>query len=477
MKLKLTLASLAMIAQVLLFGATGHAQDASLTAARAAFDRAQVHYMAGDYAKAAVEFEAAYASRPFPQFLFNIGASHEKLRDYAKAVSYYERYIKETKDDDEKKQTAKRIEVLKKEIERIKATPPDAANPDEQSAEVKALAEAKIRGGIVIESQPQGAEIFLDDKNGKSIGRTPLNLQLSGQHRIFFVKEGYKPVDREVNTGSDKLVILVVAMAEEDYLGFVEITSNVPQSDIYVDDKAQGVYKQTPWKGNLPPGKHKIWITKEGYDEFSQEINVVAGQTQRVKATLSGGPVGYVNVRGPETDRNKIYVDGKILCQRGPCRRPLREGDHTIRVRRSDYKTYQRNISIQAKTELTVYAKLAKKPGRGDAIFAYVMTAAFAGGGIYALSRGKNLRDDLKAEIADNGGGVTQSDGRFTQGKIWTGVGFAGVGLAAVSGAFALYYTFRDKGPPSTGTVDVKAVTLTPTIGNGYAGLGLGGSF
>ena len=457
-------------------GGQAHAQDASLNQARAAFDRAQELYEKGSYAEAAAEFEAAYTARNFPQFLFNIGASHEKLRDYAKAVSYYDRYIAATDDAAEKKDTAKRIEVLKKEIARLAAKPPDAPPEATPSEEVKSLAEVKIRGGIVIESQPQGALIYVDNKEGEPIGRTPLNTQLEGEHRIFLVKEGYKPFDQVVATASDKLVVLVAAMAEEDYLGFIEVTSNVAKSDIYVDEK-NDVYKQTPWKGNLPPGKHTIWVTKEGYSTYEVEIEVIAGQTQKVTATIEGGPVGYINVRGPETDQNAIYIDGKLLCERGPCRKPLREGSHKVTVKRDGFKSYSRSVNIQPETEMTVYAKMAEKPGRGDAIVAYVMAAAFVGGGIFALNQAGKIRDELATDIDDPGSGVSNEDGRFTEARIWAGGGHALVGLGAISGAVAIWYTFRDKGPPSTGTTDVKAVTVSPAVGPGYAGVGVGGSF
>ena len=50
-------------------------------------------------------------------------------------------------------------------------------------------------------------------------------------------------------------------------------------------------------------------------------------------------------------------------------------------------------------------------------------------------------------------------------------------GLAGVVGLTAIYYTFRDKGPPSTASIDIRSIALTPTAGPGYAGLSLGGGF
>src|SRR4051794_6710734 len=53
-----------------------HAQQAdALKKAQSAFDQAQLDYLQGKYDDAAKGFQEAYASRPFPQFLYNVGAS------------------------------------------------------------------------------------------------------------------------------------------------------------------------------------------------------------------------------------------------------------------------------------------------------------------------------------------------------------------------------------------------------------------
>ncbi len=75
-----------------------HAQPAdALKKAQSAFDTAQLDYLQGKYDEAAKGFEEAFAARPFPQFLYNIGAAHHMkgkkagadVDSYAKAVEYY----------------------------------------------------------------------------------------------------------------------------------------------------------------------------------------------------------------------------------------------------------------------------------------------------------------------------------------------------------------------------------------------------
>ena len=47
-------------------------------------------------------------------------------------------------------------------------------------------------------------------------------------------------------TDPSKLFVLRAVMAEEDYLGWVEISSNVPGAEIFIDDKSVGPVGKTP---------------------------------------------------------------------------------------------------------------------------------------------------------------------------------------------------------------------------------------
>ena len=45
--------------------------------------------------------------------------------------------------------------------------------------------------------------------------------------------------------------------------------------------------------------------------------------------------------------------------------------------------------------------------------------------------------------------------------------------LTAVTAITAIYYTFRDKGPPTRAQIDARAIAVTPELGRNYAGLGM----
>ena len=114
--------------------------DAAVKAAQAAFSRGETAYLSGKYDDATEAFKQAYASRPMPQFLYNIAAAfHLKGKkgsdpdSYDKAVEYYKRYLTEDKEAADKETVTKTIEILEAEAKRLRdatANPPPATNPD-----------------------------------------------------------------------------------------------------------------------------------------------------------------------------------------------------------------------------------------------------------------------------------------------------------------------------------------------------------
>ncbi len=74
------------------------------------------------------------------------------------------------------------------------------------------------------------------------------------------------------------------ALAEEEY-GAINIESNVSEPVVMVDDRMLGtgnkIYK------NISMGKHSLRITKEGYQDWTQKIEVKHGKTVNLKINLS----------------------------------------------------------------------------------------------------------------------------------------------------------------------------------------------
>jgi hypothetical protein len=132
--------------------------------AREHFQAGQSYYSQGRYEKAIDEFEEAYRLDPKPLLLQNIAQSWEKLGDLPKAVEYFERYLKEDPEADDRQSLEDKIGVLK---ERINAT------------------------GIRVTCNEKGAAILVDDIE---VGRTPVTRVIplsTGAHKVRISKPGF----------------------------------------------------------------------------------------------------------------------------------------------------------------------------------------------------------------------------------------------------------------------------------------------
>jgi tetratricopeptide (TPR) repeat protein len=489
------------------------AQSPEWARAKAAFDAAQAAYVGGRYDDAISNFQRAYDARRSPLFLYNIGAAYQMkgkqsadAADLERAAEFYKRYIAEDPQASDKAEVEQTIVTLEDESKRLKALPPPSDGSGSTTDGTGGtgdgtggtgdgtggtgdgtggtttpptpppppqVADAKLRGLIVIESEPQGANIYINGKEKGPLSQTPWSGSMEGEFSYLIEKRGYKSKEGRLPADPSQLTVLQVVLSEEDYLGWLEIKSNVPGANIYLDDKNVGSIGKTPFSGNFKPGKHTVWISADGYDEVEQEIDIIAGEAAEITAQLKGSPVGYLYIRGLGIEKATIYVDGKVACERGPCRVPVREGRRKVTVTRTDHKPYRTTVDVQAKTEISMRATLAKKPGRGDAVVAYIFAAGFAGGGLYLGREANKLRDALDAEIDAGDPPPDSADPRFKRGKYMAIGANAAYGVAGIIGLAAIYYTFRDKGAASTASIDVRSLVLVPDLGPDRAGLAL----
>jgi hypothetical protein len=463
----------AMVMAVLLAATPASAAD--LSAAEAAFARAQTAFAAGDYDGAAAAFQEANAIRPLPEFQFNTAICYQQkgkqLNDaaaYQQAIDYYARYLIAAGDAAADKGVVDQtISVLKAEIATLAAAAPGTVTAP--SAPVAALGPAVVRGVVVIESNPSSASIYLGDRSAGVFARTPWSGPLpAGKHTLIVEIQGYETREITIDAAPDRLVAKTVDLPLAPTLGWLDITSNVVGAQVYFDDKTTGALGVTPLGRNFPPGPHKLIISADGYDDFVEDIEIKAGESRKVDAQLAGAPVGYLSVSGDGIQRAQIYVDGKLACDVGPCKKGVREGRRSLEVRRSGYKPYRRAIEVKAGNETTIKVAFAPEPSRVDAIVTYVLAAALGGTGVGLYLHGGKLEDQDPTD--------KQAD-YFKYGA------YGAWGIGGITLLTAVYYTFRDKGPPSKARVDTQQLPTTtaariraglrPEVGPGYVGGGL----
>jgi tetratricopeptide (TPR) repeat protein len=151
----------------------GASDDPGLNDARAHFKLGVDFFKERNYRGALIEFRTAYELRPNYKLLYNLGQACVELNEYANAITYFTRYLRESGDD----------------------LPASRRTETEQLIESLQQRMAKVS----ILSNQYDPEIFVDDT---SVGRLPgaSVLALSaGRHRITAKKPGLVNVEAIVD--------------------------------------------------------------------------------------------------------------------------------------------------------------------------------------------------------------------------------------------------------------------------------------
>ncbi len=146
------------------------------------------------------------------------------------------------------------------------------------------------KGSLRIESEPSGAEVFVD---GKHVGRTPKTLDglNPGRVTVRVEKSGYQPMEEpgHVMAGDSRLVAFPLSKAGAD----------VKAGRLYVlatpDGATVRILNISPRYSegmSLAPGKYHVEVSKSGYGTVRQWVDLKAGQDLKIPVTLQEGASG-----------------------------------------------------------------------------------------------------------------------------------------------------------------------------------------
>ena len=140
-------------------------------------------------------------------------------------------------------------------------------------------------GAINLTSTPSGAKIYLDDKYQGITPQTLSNLE-PGTYQLRLTKSGYQDWQQEVTVSPDKTIEIFVNLTLlSPALGAINLTSTPSGASVFLDDSFKGVSPIII--SNVPVGKHIIKVTKSGYQDWQQEINVSSDKTIEIFVYLA----------------------------------------------------------------------------------------------------------------------------------------------------------------------------------------------
>jgi hypothetical protein len=147
-----------------------------------------------------------------------------------------------------------------------------------------------VYGTVSITSDPSGASVYAD---GVYVGQTSLNRPLvstqvqPGYHTLLLSKSGYQDYTTSGTVTAGQNLVLSITLTpnpQKPDTGSIAISSSPNGAEVYLDNVYQGI---TPMNiDSVTPGIHSLLLNLNGYQDYSSQIQVVAGQTTQVSATL-----------------------------------------------------------------------------------------------------------------------------------------------------------------------------------------------
>ncbi|MBL9025502.1 MAG: PEGA domain-containing protein [Myxococcales bacterium] len=199
---------------MLLSPAVAYAQPAE---AGAAFDRGVSFFRDGDYEAAMVEFKKAHELDPNWRVLYNLGQTSRELRDYAAALTSFERYLSEggqAVEADRKAKVEGWIEELKGKV-------------------------ATLR----LEVDVADAEVAIDDI---TVGKTPLKAVVvnAGRRKVSITKPGYAPLTRFVDVAGTERKNVTIQLSPLTQQGGEQKPDESRPSPLAPNEQPEGA---SPW--------------------------------------------------------------------------------------------------------------------------------------------------------------------------------------------------------------------------------------
>ncbi|UXM84176.1 protein kinase domain-containing protein [Methanococcus aeolicus] len=140
-------------------------------------------------------------------------------------------------------------------------------------------------GSLYVESNPSGAEVYI---NGYNMGTTPLEIPniLPNSYVLKITKDEYKEYLKEIyiSPGSSKTVNAKLTPK----FGYLTIYTS-SGAKVYIDDKYVGYPPIRQYE--LYEGQHTVKITKDGYNDYTEDVYISAGGSKTIKANLESIPI------------------------------------------------------------------------------------------------------------------------------------------------------------------------------------------
>ncbi|HVN73088.1 MAG TPA: PEGA domain-containing protein [Methanoregula sp.] len=279
----------------------------------------------------------------------------------------------------------------------------DGSNP-EVDAELVPL---RTYGSLTVDTAPEGADVFIDS-NDEGLSPVTVGGLTAGTHQVEAHLAGYTTQVQmaTVTTGQGTNInIPMQPYSSSSSEGSIAVSTSVPGALVYLD----GTYKGAITDGNpfnivaVSPGSHALLLHAPGYNDFTQDTVVTAGQVTFVTASLTqatpalqGTPASGQSgslVATSTPSGGQVYVDNQFRGVAPVTIYDVAPGDHIVNMQLAGYNGWSGTVTVQPGQVAQVTAQFTGATGavptRAGLPAAAAVFAVFAAAVVVVAVRGR----------------------------------------------------------------------------------------
>lgn len=217
------------------------------------------------------------------------------------------------------------------------------------TTQIQAALTALGTGSIGVESDPPGAEIFVDGEPTGLLTAATVPALAVGTHTVQLRRDGFEPWSQAVVVRPDRHFPFTALLSPaRRNLGKLNVQSHPPRALIGVDGVS--TRKVTPdCLPGVPAGNHTLELSLAGYQPWTGTVMVDEGRTRDLLVTMRRLPAQEVGHARIESDPPgaSITLDGVVLRQRSPADLDgLPPGTFSVELSRPDAKVWRGELTV-----------------------------------------------------------------------------------------------------------------------------------
>ena len=256
------------------------------------------------------------------------------------------------------------IELTAKEPTRFYLSHPKYGDSNEVSLNLEGNKEYKINAelrhlqSIVVESNVEGADVYIDNEYKGQTNDTfklTVNDMIHGEHTLRVLLGSYEVVQTILVTGTDIHFKAEIEQAREKYYD-VAFKLHPESSKLYIDNEAIGSSFGVAMT-TRPNGVYKYQVKAEDYFDETGEFEV---KDDKFEKNISLKPAyGRLKIASTlDLDDAEVNVDGSVIEPHNLCK--LKVGDHKLEIVKPWYKPYEAKVEIKGNDTTTHNVRLER---------------------------------------------------------------------------------------------------------------------